>query len=282
MTRKRLFTEGISKNESSSKEHRERREPPAQTLLFVSDDHGLVGKGIINSLEREGFKVIEVGEIPEIILNHRGDAKLLLYYPTGSSDHIKQLSTMLAEMCHDDKKTLCLTGEPADIDAALDIHDRDYISSVYPRPVDLDRMAADMCEYYDSQAEYMRTKKILVIDDDPDFLTIIDNWLSEDYEVECLRSGASALKYLEEKRPDLILLDYEMPGMNGEQVMSRIRSNPKSERIPIIFLTGKNEKEDVIRVLEKKPDGYLLKSMPHEDLLASLDRFFAGSILSGD
>jgi DNA-binding NarL/FixJ family response regulator len=47
-------------------------------------------------------------------------------------------------------------------------------------------------------------------------------------------------------------------------------------------LTGKNDKDDVMRILEGKPDGYLLKSMGHEALLDSLDRFFAGSILSAE
>ena len=62
--------------------------------------------------------------------------------------------------------------------------------------------------------------------------------------------------------------------MNGRKVMERIRSNPRNEHIPIIFLTGKNDRECVVQILEKKPDGYLLKSMPKEALLDSLDRFF--------
>ncbi len=73
-----------------------------------------------------------------------------------------------------------------------------------------------------------------------------------------------------------------MPGLNGAQVMKRIRSNPKCENIPVIFLTGKNDKEDVLKILEGKPDGYLLKSMPHDTLLDSLDRFFAGTILTSE
>ena len=262
---------------------RERNHAPAileHIVMFVGgDEYGLVGRGIINTLENDGFQVIHIADIPEIILEHRAQSNIWLYYPTGNADQIRLVSRMLAEMCHDDNKTLCIAGDSVDIDVALDIHGRDYISSVYPRPVNLDRMAADMFEYYNHQAEYLRTKTILVIDDDEDFLSIMDGWLSAEYDVECVRSGAAALKYLEHNRPDLILLDYEMPGMNGAQVMNRIRSNPKSERIPIIFLTGKNEKDDVMKILERKPDGYLLKSMPHEALLDCLNRFFAGTIL---
>jgi len=63
--------------------------------------------------------------------------------------------------------------------------------------------------------------------------------------------------------------------MNGEKVMQKIRSNPVNERIPIIFLTGMNDKDRVVKILEQRPDGYLLKSIPHEELLDALQKFFA-------
>ena len=53
-----------------------------------------------------------------------------------------------------------------------------------------------------------------------------------------------------------------------------IRSEPNSAQIPVIFLTGKNDRESVVSVMRLKPDGYLLKSMSREDILASVDRFF--------
>ena len=141
-------------------------------------------------------------------------------------------------------------------------------------------MAAEMSGYHDMYTEDDRIRTVLVIDDDPDFLHIMENWLSSYYNVDCSHSGASALAYLDKKRPDLILLDYEMPGMNGDQVLQRIRSNPSNERIPVIFLTGMNDKEGVMKILGQRPDGYLLKSMPREMLLDSLQRFFAESSAS--
>ena len=251
-----------------------------RTILFVSDENGIVSRGITKSLESEGFCVIHVKDIPEVILNHRADSDLIIYYPSGDNDHIKTVSTMLAEMCHDDDKTLCLAGDPIDIEAARDIHGRDSIAAVYQRPINLDKMAADMLGYYDMHAGSDRMRTILVIDDDPDFLHIMERWLSDSYNVDCSHSGAGAIAYLDRKRPDLILLDYEMPGMNGEQVMQRIRSNPSNDRVPIIFLTGRNDKEGVLKILEQRPDGYLLKSMPHEELLDALDKFFEQSATS--
>jgi CheY-like chemotaxis protein len=240
----------------------------------------MVARGITKALENEGFSVIAIIDMPEVILNYRAESSLFLYYPAGDNDHIRMISTMLAEICRDDNKTLCIAGDPLDIEAARDVHDSDIISSVYPRPVNLNKMAADMSAYYDMLSDFKRTRTILVIDDDPDFLHIMKKWLSGSYNVECSHSGANALIYLDRKRPDLILLDYEMPGMNGDMVMKRIRSNPTNDRVPIIFLTGKNDKEGVMKILQNKPDGYLLKSMPHEALLDALERFFAESSAS--
>ena len=251
-----------------------------RTVMFIGDEQGVVGRGITKALENEGFLVIHVKDIPEVILNHRAESDLLVYYPSGDNDHIKVISTLLTEMCQDDDKTLCLAGDPLDIETASDIHGSENITAVYPRPINLDKMAVEMSGYYDMHAGNDRMKTVLVIDDDPDFLRIMENWLSETYSVDCSHSGAGALAYLDRKRPDLILLDYEMPGMNGEQVMHRIRSNPSNDRVPIIFLTGRNDKEGVLRILEQRPDGYLLKSMPHEELLDALERFFEESAAS--
>lgn len=80
--------------------------------------------------------------------------------------------------------------------------------------------------------------------------------------------------YIADNTPDLILLDYEMPVTSGPQVLEMIRSESRGDSIPVIFLTGKGERESVLKVLALKPDGYLLKSMERSKLLAAIDEFF--------
>ena len=80
--------------------------------------------------------------------------------------------------------------------------------------------------------------------------------------------------YIADNKPDLILLDYEMPVTSGPQVLEMIRSEMKVGSIPVIFLTGKGDRESVLKVLALKPDGYLLKSMEKAALLKSLEEFF--------
>ena len=109
-------------------------------------------------------------------------------------------------------------------------------------------------------------KSILVVDDDPMMLKLIKEQLKDIYSVATAINSSIAFKFLENKRTDLILLDYEMPGENGAQVLEKVRSNEATAQLPVIFLTGMNDREKIKRVLELKPQGYLLKPIDREKL----------------
>ena len=88
-------------------------------------------------------------------------------------------------------------------------------------------------------------------------------------------SGVQAFKYLGKNKVDLILLDYEMPVTSGPQVFEMLRGDEETNSIPIMFLTGKSDKESVMAVLTLKPDGYFLKSIQREELLRRLQDYFS-------
>ena len=126
----------------------------------------------------------------------------------------------------------------------------------------------------EADEEHKMGKHILLIDDDLAYLKMVQGWLTPQYRVTIAKSGMQAITYIANHVPDLILLDYEMPITSGPQVMEMIRSEPNSEGIPIIFLTGKSDKESVMSVMALKPQGYMLKSMPKEEILKTIDNFF--------
>ena len=95
-------------------------------------------------------------------------------------------------------------------------------------------------------------------------LTMIQELLSDNYEVISVTSGLSAFRSITLNRPDLILLDYEMPVCNGRQILEMIRSEKSFTDIPVIFLTSRVDKESVKKVVELKPQGYLSKSLAPE------------------
>ena len=110
-------------------------------------------------------------------------------------------------------------------------------------------------------------KNILIVDDDPAYAGMVKAWIKDFYHVDIVTAGVQAITLLAKKKIDLILLDYEMPVVDGPQVLQMLRQDEDTAGIPVIFLTGVSTKEGVQRVMGLKPDGYLLKSTTREDLL---------------
>lgn len=124
------------------------------------------------------------------------------------------------------------------------------------------------------KTEISHKKKVLIVDDSEFMLKAMSDLLSNDYEVLTAKSGTSAIRGITLDRPDLILLDYEMPVCDGSQVLEMIRSEKEFADIPVIFLTSKVDKESVSKVIALKPEGYLSKSMPPETVKKEVDHFF--------
>ena len=123
--------------------------------------------------------------------------------------------------------------------------------------------------------DFVNRKHILVVDDSGVMLSTIKSWLDEKYRVTPVNSALNAITFLSKERPDLILLDYEMPACSGKQFLEMLRSDSEHGDIPVIFLTGRDDAESVRSVLALKPAGYLLKSLPKEKIVAEVDTFFA-------
>jgi CheY-like chemotaxis protein len=102
-------------------------------------------------------------------------------------------------------------------------------------------------------------KKVLVIDDSPMTLSSVSGMLGKKYKVYCASSGPKAIDIIEVQPPDLIFLDYAMPGFDGKDTYLFIKQHPGMEDVPIVFLTGVSDVEHVKELLKLKPAGYILK-----------------------
>lgn len=107
---------------------------------------------------------------------------------------------------------------------------------------------------------------ILVVDDNAMVLRNIKSVLEEKYSVAVAPSGVHAFISIGKKMPDLILLDYEMPEMNGKQVLEKLQADEELKDIPVVFLTSMDSKEIVMSLLALKPAGYLLKPVDSQML----------------
>ena len=111
-------------------------------------------------------------------------------------------------------------------------------------------------------------KRILVVDDDEMVLMALDELLKpEGFEVQTVSSGMEAIKELDKKGYDLIMLDVIMPEMDGFSLCKRIRGIEKYKETPIVFLTAKSREEDRLRGLEVGANLFLSKPISPDKLL---------------
>ena len=139
------------------------------------------------------------------------------------------------------------------------------------KALDAERIAQEEAERKAAEEyEKNRRRHILVVDDDTIMLKGIKENLIDKYDVATAISGKVALKFLESKKTDLILLDYEMPGMSGAEVLEAIRQNPEKAETPVVFLTGVSDRDRITKVLAQKPQGYLIKPVDGASLLEKI------------
>jgi DNA-binding response OmpR family regulator len=109
---------------------------------------------------------------------------------------------------------------------------------------------------------------ILLVDDNPQNLQVLGKLLQEEkYEIEFAVNGEATLEWLKNKKFDLILLDLNMPGMNGFEVCKRIRTDNENE-VPIIFLSAESERESILKGFEVGAQDYVTKPFDSRELLA--------------
>ncbi len=140
-------------------------------------------------------------------------------------------------------------------------------------PLDVSNAVSEV-EKYLMEKEKQKKKKILVVDDSSTTRLGMEHLLEEDYDVSEVNSGVAAIRAITLDKPDLVLLDYEMPVCDGSHVLEMLRSEKEFSDIPIIFLTSRDDQESVKKVLALKAEGYLLKYLKPKDIKKRIDGYF--------
>ena len=119
-------------------------------------------------------------------------------------------------------------------------------------------------------------KHILVVDDNVMLLRTVKDMLSENYSVSIAASSYQAFESIKLKQPDLILLDYEMPEVDGAETMKKLHDHEDTKDIPVIFFTGSAKRETVTMLIKLNPAGYILKPPNKQNLIDQIEKVFAG------
>lgn len=117
-------------------------------------------------------------------------------------------------------------------------------------------------------------KTILIIEDDPDIIGLLQYRLEhKGFEVITAQTGDEGLRLAEERRPDLITLDINLPEVNGFTICSMLKGNEEYKHIPIIMLTARDEESDHVFFEHMAPEAYITKPFEVEDLLVKINEF---------
>lgn len=250
-----------------------------RNVVYIGQEQHIVTQAVENRLSEAGFNVVAIPSDIDAINKSRNSTDTFLCYLDYTSPKTEIVMHYLADLCRDEHKSMCLIVDNATRTQVKKMESAQWAAHIYVRPLDMNDIAEDLAELSDAHDEFRRKKSILVVDDDSDFLMIMNYWMKNHYNIVGVNSGVEAVTYLQHhEAPDLILLDYEMPDLDGYDVMQWLHGTPQTRDIPIIFLTGVSDRESVMRIVKHKPDGYLLKTSRKSELLDALERFFVMNI----
>ena len=115
--------------------------------------------------------------------------------------------------------------------------------------------------------------RVLIVDDEANIVISLEFLMEQaGYTVAVARNGNEALEQIEQFRPDLILLDVMLPGVNGFDILQRVRQQPERRNMAIIMLTAKGREVEVTKGLALGADAYITKPFSTRDLLAEVRR----------
>jgi CheY-like chemotaxis protein len=247
---------------------------------YLKEDNGGDNDGIIDPevaalLSQESESTEEGGENS----SQEGEKlkedipRIFILYLQGGDNLMIDVLGYIRDLVEDRGIRFFVIGTQEEIDEVIG-KKADYVAQTYTRPVDLQSLIKSVQKEGEAVDKLKEFKSILIVDDDATALRSMKSLLSTKYRILVANSGMNAITILAKNKVDLILLDFEMPIVNGPKVLEMIRSDPNTANIPVMFLTAKGDKRSIMEVLRFKPEKYLLKTMLPKDILDSIDEFF--------
>ncbi len=243
-------------------------------VLLICKEATFMVNAIADKLKSSGYATVLTSPSINELNALKEDSRLLVLYLGDYIESMPDFLVFLKDFCAEGEKALFLIGSSTEFQLVEKKIPKSLITKELPRPLNVKDLVDALGDEMEQSFEEMEKKSILVVDDDVVFLKMMKEWLSDNYRVAIANSGMRAITYLANNRPDLILLDYEMPVTDGPQVLKMIRDDSSTHDIPVIFLTGKGDRNSVMSVVKLKPDGYLLKTSSSIDLLKEIKDFF--------
>ena len=247
---------------------------PNNRIMVAGEKESFLIRVLIKKLKDSGYDAYFANWTVNDINSGWEDAGLIALYAEEREHPGEDALIFLKDKLNEDSKVVTVIGEKPDIKYITDRIPRELLYKEYLRPIDAAAFITDVREVMNEVTAGEFKKSILIVDDDPNYLGVVRDWLKGTYKVSMANSGLQAIKWLCKNKADLILLDHEMPVTSGPQVLEMLRSDSDTASIPVMFLTGKSDKESVMAVLSLRPEGYFLKTIGKDELLQQVQDFF--------
>ena len=247
----------------------------SEKVVFVDNSESFIVRSVAKGLADLGYETLNVDFAVDAMAAKKEEfGDVIIAYIDDVDDINGQAFVFLRDLCVEKNHGLYLMGHKDDLEEIKTNYSLGkMVAGEFHRPINANDVAEQIAKSMKDNPLKHR-KHILVVDDSGTMLNTIQEWLGEKYRVSVVNSAMNAIAFLGKSIPDLILLDYEMPGCSGPQLLEMLRADAHTERIPVIFLTGKDDPESVKNVLALKPEGYLLKNMPKEYIISQVDEYF--------
>ena len=243
-------------------------------MIFTAEKENFLTRVLVKKAKDAGVDCSFVNCNVNDINSALEDVVLIVLFLDDDTKPGKDILFYLKDMMEEKDVRMIVIGDHNDVNFVTDNMPGDLIISTFTRPVDNEKYVKAITGYISMHESGEFKKSILIVDDDPNYLALVREWLRGTYKVFMANSGLQAIKWLGKNRVDLILLDHEMPVTSGPQVLEMLRSDEETKSIPVMFLTGKGDKDSVMSVVSLKPEGYFLKNIQKDELLQKLSDYF--------
>ena len=255
-------------------DEKEEKEQVYNKVLLIRKEETFLVNTIKNNLDKNGFLFVESAMSVRELNEKKDMAELMLMYVDDTIEDARDVLVFVKDLILEEGKELVLLGDRNEVFSVEKVIPKELIAGVFERPFDMRAIMDRVGDFLIQQRIQQNKKMILIVDDDPTYLKLIKEWLKDNYRVSMANSGMQAITWLANNTADLVLLDYEMPTIKGSKVLEMLRSDAQIANTPVMFLTGKSDKQSIVEVLALKPAGYLLKSIDRKTLLETLSKFF--------
>ena len=243
-------------------------------ILLVRNEETFMVNAIKNLLKSKNYIVEDSSYSVGELNNKKQGVNLAILYTDEDIESHRDAMVFFKDMNVEENFIIIVIGDKDAFDLIHHYVPKEDIAYEITRPLDMADLMEKVAIVTDDEYELQRRKCILIVDDDPTFIQMIREWLKDTYRVGMANSGTQAVAWLANNKADLVLLDYDMPVLDGPKVLQMLQSEAFSSSIPVMFLTGKSDRKSVTDVLALKPADYLLKTISRDKLLSTLDSFF--------